>query len=288
MKVGFVTFEKAANREFNSIGSSRIRARWVAKYWPDADGEWIIGKEYDVLIFQKVYWDEMMESFRGIKILDLCDPDWLERKDVMKYINMADACTTSTEALAEYIRKFFLPDKLIRCIPDRVDLEEHQTIKQSHEGIAKSAVWFGYSHNARYLEKTFDLLIQKGISLTTICDQRLILPSAFNALKIDFIKYKYEIIHQELIKHDFVLLPETAEQDLRGRYKSNNKVLTAWALGMPVVQVPDDLERFSDPTERKKEAELRLKEVKEKWDCKLSVKEYQDLIAEIQRRKNGN
>lgn len=283
MKIGFVTFEKAANREFNSAGSSRIRARWVAKYWPEADGEWIIGKEYDVLIFQKVYWDEMMENFKGIKILDLCDPDWLEGKDVMKYITMADACVTSTEALADYIRKFFPPDKIIRCIPDRVDLEEHKPIKQEHEETAKSAVWFGYSHNAHYLQKTFDFLIKKNIKLTFISDQKIMLPSVYQTLKTDFIKYRYQTIYQELIKHDLCLLPETKEDDLKGRYKSNNKVLTAWALGIPVVQNPDDLERFSGPTERKKEAEVRLKEVREKWDVKTSVKEYQDLIEEIKK-----
>ena len=72
MKIGICTMEKFDNRVVNSVGSSRIRVRWLLKYWPEAE-EYIIGKEYDVLIFQKVYWKPMMQSFEGIKILDICE-----------------------------------------------------------------------------------------------------------------------------------------------------------------------------------------------------------------------
>ena len=71
----------------------------------------------------------------------------------------------------------------------------------------------------------------------------------------------------------------------RGQYKSNNKVTKAWALGMPVARMSEDLERFLDPEERKKEAELRLKEVKEKWDVKTSVSEMKQLIEDIKNKK---
>ncbi len=68
-RIGFVTFEKTSNRPRNTIGSTRIRARWVYEAWEEAE-EYQIGKEYDVLIYQKVYWEDMMQNFNGIQILD--------------------------------------------------------------------------------------------------------------------------------------------------------------------------------------------------------------------------
>ena len=77
MKVGIVTFEKFHGRKTNSIGSSRIRAYNLVKYWEEAS-IYKHAKKYDVLIFQKAYWIEMAKKFEGIKILDLCDPDFLD------------------------------------------------------------------------------------------------------------------------------------------------------------------------------------------------------------------
>ena len=212
MKIAFVTMEKTDNRLPNSVGSSRIRARWVYERWDEAE-EYRIGGKYDVLIFQKVYWENMMEQFQGIKILDLCDPDWLEGRDVMKYCNLCDAVTTSTEALAEYIRKFVKVP--VTCIPDRVALEEHKPIKKDHKRTVKSAVWYGYSHNAHYLDNTLYHLARYNIGLTAITDRGW---NPSNApVTIVNKGYNYPGIHEELIKHDIVLLPDTKEKDLKGK-----------------------------------------------------------------------
>ena len=92
--VGWLTMEKMDNRTFNSVGSSRIRARWLLPYWKEAE-EYVIGKKYDVIIFQKVFWSSFKENgnYKGIKILDLADPDWLENKPVFEYIDWVDATT---------------------------------------------------------------------------------------------------------------------------------------------------------------------------------------------------
>lgn len=150
--------------------------------------------------------------------------------------------------------------------------------------MAKSIVWFGYQHNAHYLEKTYQFLIDKGLSLTVIADKPIDVPIQFQKLEIHNIKYNYDTIHEELKKPDMVLLPNTSD-DLKGGFKSNNKVLTAWALGMPVVQEPEDLDRFMQAEARNEEAKKRLEEIAEKWDVRLSVKEYQDLIKSIQESK---
>ena len=99
-KVGLLTMEKMDNRLFNSVGSSRIRMRWMLPYWDEAE-EYGIAKEYETLVFQKVYWGAMMDAFKGVKILDLCDPDWLENKPVFEFVDKVDAVVTSTPALAD-------------------------------------------------------------------------------------------------------------------------------------------------------------------------------------------
>jgi hypothetical protein len=277
MKVGFATMEKVENRPLNSVGSSRIRARWYYKYWQEAE-EYHVGGKYDVMVFQKAYWREMLESFEGIKIFDLCDPDWLEPRPVVESINLCHAAVTSTQALADYLKKF-IKDKPIICIPDRVDLDEHKP-KLKHEGTLKSVAWFGYAQNFHYLEKTFEFLIEKNIALTVISNVPPAMPMGYDRLRINTIDYNYKTLHEELIKYDAILMPDTTD-DLKGTFKSNNKTLTAWALGLPVIKLPTDFDRFMSAEERQKEADLRLAEVREKWDVRLSVVEYKALIDQI-------
>src|SRR3990167_32993 len=100
--VAFATMEKIDNRPYNSIGSSRIRARWLINHWDEAE-EYQVGGKYNVMIFQKAYWQEMLESFTGKKIFDLCDPDWLVPRPVIESIEYCDAAVTSTETLAEFL-----------------------------------------------------------------------------------------------------------------------------------------------------------------------------------------
>jgi len=279
--IGIITMEKVENREFNSVGSSRIRARWLLPYWEEAE-EYHIGRKYDVLIFQKAYYKKMLQDFQGIKIFDICDPDWLEPKPVFETISYCNAVVCATETLAEYIKKF-VKNKPIIIIPDRVNLDEVKIIHPEHKEKAKTCVWFGYSSNLIYVERTFDFLASMGLSLTIISETTMALPQT--KLDYKFIKYRFNLINEEVVKYDFVIMPDTSPDtlDLNGRlkYKSNNKTIQSWAWGMPVAYNPKDIERFMSGEEREKERLLRLKEVKEKWDVRLSVKEYKELILEL-------
>jgi len=283
--VAFLSMEKFDGRDLNSVGSSRIRARWLLPYWPEAE-EYVIGKAYSTMIFQKVYWESFKDlgNYKGIKILDLCDPDWLENKPVFEYIDWVDAVTTSTEALAEYIRKL-RPNKLVHCIPDRVYLPEATPMKKRHEGVLKTLAWFGYSGNFHYLYSAFDELIGRGITLKVISNSECDLPLSYRGkLKIENIPYSYESVNKEIIKADAVLMLDPGK-DERGKYKSNNKILQSWALRMPVVNVPADIDKFMSGEAREKEANLRRKEVEDKWSVEFSVKEYKELIEKIKKSK---
>jgi len=234
--------ERMDNRKLNSVGSSRIRLRWLLNYWDEAE-EYQIGKDYEVLFFQKVFWGNMMENFKGIKILDLCDPTWLTGKPTFEFIDMCDAVTTSTEALAEYIRKL-RPDAYVECVPDRIYIPEHKPIKTMHKGPLKKVCWFGYHHNTHYLLSTFDELIKRNIELTIIATAPYEPTVSFKGrLKLKNIPWDYETLFKEVVRCDAVLMPDP-HGDIKAKYKSNNKTIQAFAQGMPVIKTPEDLDRF--------------------------------------------
>lgn len=285
-EVGMISMEKFGNRKRNSVGSSRIRVRWLLPHWPEAE-EFVIGRDYKTLIFQKVYWDTMKENgdYKGIKILDIADPDWLEGRPVFEYIDWMDAVATSSPALRDYIKKL-RPEKRVVCIPDRVALPEHEKDRRGkHEGRAQTIVWFGYSHNIHYLQKAYDDIIHQGLTLVVISEKPYTPPSGYRNMKYMNVAYSYDTVHKEIAKCDLAVMPST-DSDLKGKFKSNNKTLTCWALGVPVVSSGlDVLERLMDPDERNKEMKKRIKEVEEKYDVKQSVRNYRDLINEIKAEK---
>ena len=118
MKVRFFTFEQYHGK--GNIGSTRIRVHYLIDRWDEAE-LYRYGENPDVLIFQKVYLQpdyRFPEHFEGIKILDICDPDWLsEQQNVVETINAMDGVTCPTESLKEFLEQ--LTDKPIRVIPDR-------------------------------------------------------------------------------------------------------------------------------------------------------------------------
>jgi hypothetical protein len=275
MKVGILTFEKWHGKEF--IGSSRIRGSWLIDNWEDAE-LFRQGEKYDVVIFQKVYWLDYAKNFNGIKILDLCDPDWLDTQPMIELINNCDAVTVSSEGLLKSLKNF--TDKPVIYVPDRQDLKFHFPPKEKHEGKAEWAVWFGYSHNIKLLDKTLLTLKRLNLKLKVIHNCQPPYAKADKNIKYDF-KDPLFNFNKEITDCDIVLLPP--DNRPRGEYKSNNKTLTAWALGMPVATNVDELKKFIDPEERQKESEKRLKEVKEKWDVKYSIEELKNLINNIKK-----
>lgn len=281
MKVGFIGMEYYENRKKGSVGSSRIRGDFVIEASKGQFSNYRVGEEYDVLVFQKAYWKEMVKEFQGIKIFDICDPDWLDNRPVVEMIRYCDGVTTSTEKLAEQIRKFDIGGKPVICIPDRLDFKWSKPVKPFHEGRATSAVWFGYSNNAHVLDSAVDGLAKRGIRLTVIADR------AYHTCD-SFVLYEADTVNSEIIKHDLVILPKGGSADYRFQFKSNNKTIQSWALGMPVATNGEELDRFLSADERNKESKLRLDEVHEKWDVSVSVEEYKKFIELlVQRRKNA-
>lgn len=220
-KVGIFTFESYHGK--HDIGSSRIRGEWVAKYWQDAE-LFRYAQPYETVIYQKVYALEHAKAYKGIKILDLCDPDWLGHQPVVEMARECNAITTSTQALAEFIRMYV--DIPVVFIPDCIDFDENNQRKTEHAEHLTKAVWFGYAHNGKMLTSVHASCRQRGIHLTAISD-RMVKDCD------EWVKYDRETINDEIVKHDIAILPPAGGEV--GRFKSDNKTINAWSLGMPVV-----------------------------------------------------
>ena len=274
LKIAMLTMEAAENRRPNTVGSSRIRGRWVMKYMPQIV-DFKAGFHYDAVIYQKAYFHEHMKQFKGVKIFDICDPDWMDGRPITEVAQLVDAFTVPTAPLRDFLVQ--ITDKPVIIIPDRIDPEEHTPVKEEHIGKARSVVWFGYSTNQVVLDQCLIYLQQKLLQLVVISDR----PYADADVNV---KYDYATLNEEMIKHDMVIMPDY-KTNLRHSFKSPNKTLTSWALKMPVAVTPEDIARFMDPEERQKEADLRYQEVMTTWHCRESGPQYIDLIADILKKK---
>lgn len=287
MKISIISFEKYHGRGEGSIGSSMIRGKWLAEKWPEAQ-LWKNGQYADVMIFQKVYWPNMMMDFKGVKILDLCDPDWFDaetsRCHIKQLCGLVDGITCSTDEMTSFI-KSFVKDKPVITIPDRLNLD-YFTKPKEHIERARSVVWFGYYHNAKFaLPAILPSLKARGLSLNVVSNSPFE-PSADYGVEITNTLWASDSAFLDIQAGDMAINPPSFQGGQR--FKSNNKTLIAWGLGLPVANTAEEMDRFMDAGERKKEADLRRKELEQKWDVKLSIKQFNELICQViekQKRK---
>lgn len=283
-KVGIYLFETFHGRK--NVGSSRIRGKWLDKYWDESE-LFQYGRKYEVVIYQKVYDPKHAKAFNGIKILSLCDPDFLWwQYQTVEMMEEVDAIVTSTEELAIAIRNF--TDKPVICIPDRLDLEFHKG-RKFHQDKARTVIWYGYSSGFDMLKGIPHFLTKYNLNLTVISNKGYYLSSQddkeFKSKGLELTNYPWtlETVNHDIMTGDIVINP----QQNRGKwkYKSNNKTIKAWALGMPVANDPKELERFLDPEERNKEAKKRIQEIKDNYNITKSVQEFKTLIEQIKNEK---
>lgn len=274
MKIGIQPFEKI-HAHAKDTGSSRIRVYWLTKHWPEAE-VFRYGQKYDTVIFQKAYIHRaFMDVFPGLKVLDVCDPDWKQEVRFVEVLQKVDGVVTSTETLAEYIRK--MTDKPVLCIPDRHDPTWYGTPKVNTETRAKSVAWFGYAGNVLGLRLMIPTLKKLDLEVTCYSDRE-----TSDMIGCNFVKYNPATINEQLKRHDFLVLPpDTFNQDFR--YKSNNKTVSGWYLGMAVAQTRKDIMRYLEGTERIKEVEARQKEIKDNWGIEHSVKQWKGFLHELEK-----
>lgn len=268
-----------------------MRVNQLMKYWPETE-LYKYGENPDVLIFQKVYCSpdyKFPAHFEGLKILDICDPDWFSGMvDIKETIDAIDAVVTPTEPLAKFLRQ--LTDKPVKVIKDRFDMAVLPAPKK-HKGRAKVAVWFGYSHNAELLRPALPLFEQHNIKLLVISDQDLLVPRWATSPSVrqyleqnyQYLKYEEETIYANLQRADLALLPKGSRPE--DQFKSENKVIKANLAGLPVAYDLETWEQYMPAEARNEFVEKELPRIKKEYDVRNSVEEYKELISCLERTK---
>lgn len=283
--VAFQTFEQFHGKQ--NIGSTRIRVHQLLKYWPEAC-LYTYGLHPQTLIFQKVYCTEdykFPDHYPGIRVLDVCDPDFLDGALVRETSDAMHAIVTPTEHLAAFFRQ--LTDNPVVVIPDRYDLEDFPPPKE-HTESAKTVIWFGYRHNIETLKPAMDLINKCGLNLIVVADDDP-MPwqwlgadmQEFRYARYKFIKYDTDPkkVHQDIQLADFAVLPKgTRPQDV---FKSDNKATRAILCGIPVAYNSDDVRALISPENRSKFMAERYEQTREDFRVEKSVSQYQELITEL-------
>src|SRR5436190_21512210 len=223
--VRFFTYTQFHGKQ-EPVGSDFIRVKQLLKYWPEA-GLYKYGERPDTLIFTKVFVSQdyrFPADYKGIKILDICDPMWFEGHNVVEMAQLCNAVTCPTEPMADFIRQFH---GNVVVIPDRFDLEVIPKPKPP-KGKAKKVVWFGYSHNAELLRPAIPLLEAKKLDLFIISNDDPIVNRWGVRDKKEYYSYKKyseETIYDMLQTADFAILPDGNRPV--DYFKSNNKTIKA-------------------------------------------------------------
>lgn len=280
---GLLTYNQFYGKK--DFASSRIRAEWLCNYWPEAE-LFTMGQKYETVVFQKSYWLDYAKLFTGLKILDLCDPDYLRpEKKVRQMIALCDGVTASTQTLAQDLRR--LTDRPVFYLPDRLDLNYFNSPKKDHHGDAKIAAWYGFSVNFPMLDTMIPILVKshfKKLIVITDAKHPYRLAARFTK-KLELVNFSWALdtVNRQLLQADLVINP----QHDRGlwKYKSHNKTIAAWALGLPVAHNEKELCALIGEEARIKEADKRYIEVRKNYDVKKSVAELQEIIKLLKNKK---
>lgn len=261
-------------------GSTFIRMAQLEKHWPKLS-RYRYGDKPDALIFQKVYCTadyKFPAHYPGIRILDICDPDWFDGSSIVETCNAMDAVVVPTQAMKDFIGQFH--DK-VHIIADRFDVDDLPEPKK-HTRKAKEVCWFGYAHNAVLMKDAMPKLDELGLKLRVIANDD---PFLHQWSKQDykefytFVKYNEETFYEELLKSDFVVFPNGFRPE--DAYKSNNKKIKAALVGLPTATNANEVETYMDAGNRRQWVQDNYAKIKAQYDVRNSVEQYKGLINEI-------
>ena len=286
MKIAIIDFARKNGRDPKSIGSTWLRSdNLVTK---DKDFfHWTQGAESDAIIFQKVYWEEMMRLYKKPKILDLCDPDFIKGLiqggiDLKQISLVVDAITCSSPKLTEQVKKYV--DIPVYHVADRLNFDLFPDPK-NHVGRAKTVVWFGYAGNAKQVLQYYILeaLASHGLDLLVVSNEGFNPPDKYG-INIKNVHYESDTAYYEIQQGDMFINPPCLT-NANFKYKSNNKTVIAWKLGLPLADGPEEIEKYLSAEARNEESTKRIKEVNENYRIEQSGQDYKRIINEIQRTK---
>lgn len=204
-----------------ATASSRLRVWKIADVLEKLGHEVTVNKSpfsADVLIVQKRTDAELYMQMcreRGIKVILDVD-DWLPEMQYMA--QFADIVTVDTAAKLQ-----LFPGATV--IPDALDIDEGVETAPYHDDELKWIVWYGNSENeyhARHVQVACHKLDLEFFAITGS-------------------KWGLSTVDRMIIDYDLVVCPYRYDGPQSAEWinsKSANRILKAWALGMPVAGTP--------------------------------------------------
>ena len=292
IKAGFVTYQNAFKGE---VASTRIRVTWPLKYM-DAivtEDESKLN-ECNIVIFQTRYSKSDVELARRLKakgkkiISDFTDPHWLKEYQAMdnnfvEMVGLSDLVTLPTDSLAETFKQYF--NKPVRILKDRIDLDLYNEVKEHKDKKSLRILWYGSRGNLASIELARDDLEKLGseidvtlVCLYDYCDKFKIKP--FENVKLEVLEWTNQKVIDELLKSDIAINPRFNNWK---SYKSNNKTITAWALGIPCVERDfyNQIKQFLDYKKRNEEGKRVRQIVEKEYDVRETAREWEEIFSSV-------
>lgn len=234
--------------------SARLRAFWPAKYMDgaevvDATTVDSVPDTFDAYVFQKAADAGLMKDLRaqGKRVAyDVCDPAWWWKPQEQRAIvEQADILVASSFALAADLAEW--SQRKVHTIPDRLDLAHFPLQRKQADVSPVRLIWFGLYVNRPAIFSAMavlERLVANGYPVElTICDNNPHAPDIqSDRLPIYYTRWSLEMENAIIASHDIAVLPRLP--GAWGKVKSNNKQLTAWACGLPVI----DGENYAEAT----------------------------------------
>jgi hypothetical protein len=270
--------------------SARYRAYWVAEQMDDAavvEGKKVVQlPEADNYVFAKSINVAAVEELKrqGKRVFwDVCDPmHWFSPQSARRMCELADGVVASNEGLANDLSEWAGRDVI--TIPDRLKVE-HYNRQRQHEGVDPVRfIWFGSAQNRETLLPAYivlERLAANGYNVElTVMDDKPNLDMRYGpSCPVYMTKWALRNEVETLANHDIAILPPYPGE--WGDVKSNNKHLTAWACGLPVVDGLDFIETvmMMDWHRRQEQADNGLKIVRDLYDIRLSSEEWGQILC---------
>lgn len=275
-------------------GSSRMRCYWPAQYMDAGVIEFSelvqMAKNYgqvleaEVYIWQKSALPELLDAIPGRHWYDICDPIHWFSPDTMREIDKrVDGVVASSPALGSDYGSWAGHERHY-CIPDRLEMSHFPEMREHENRDPIRFIWYGVAVNRIALAGAWTNLSRLAangcaIELTVMDDQPQAPLGLGNEIPVRHVQWTLEGENAEIVSHDIALLPPYPGP--WGKVKSNNKMLTAWACGLPVsdgLSYFDMLELVKNPEQRQKRAEMRRADVETLWTVDRSARQWERLL----------
>jgi hypothetical protein len=224
--------------------SARYRGFWIAECrddWQAYELEKIRQvPDADAYVFAKVISLELVEMLKdeGKQVWwDLCDPmHWFDPDAARAMVALADGVVCSNQGLADDFSNW--SGVKAHTIPDRLKLSHYDKQRQHQDGGPVRFIWFGSAQNRPALAEGYVILGRlkaNGYKVElTIMDNRPGLSLEYGPdCPVYFIEWNMRTEVEAIAAHDIALLPDYPGP--WGTVKSTNKVLSAWACGVPEI-----------------------------------------------------